>query len=92
MDCLTFAISKTWHCIPEDLKLQQPNLRTSNITFFFWGGLKSSGMWCCVGWWMIPDAEEKCSILHLPSDPALHSRRLGCSKKDPLTVQPTKFC
>jgi len=30
---------------------------------------------------MIPDARENCSILHLPSDPALHSRRLGCSKE-----------
>ena len=30
---------------------------------------------------MIPDAKEKCSILHLPRDPALHSSRLGCSKK-----------
>jgi len=30
---------------------------------------------------MIPDAKEKCSILHLPTDPALHSRRLECSKK-----------
>lgn len=30
---------------------------------------------------MIPDAKEKCSILHLPNDPALDSRRLWCSKK-----------